>query len=173
MFSLDSRCMFKSSSVLRGSYATVHALRFRCNIFACDFIYCTTFFFLFARIFPEIISFYRFPLQRFETHKLHRVHVCLRDFACVRQRVSPCIRSRLPPAFFPALERWHRRPHWPWFIGIRIHMTAINLHPLTTSPAPSFLLSVDVLHSRTISLNVLRFSPHSQTFSSLSMFSPL
>ncbi len=71
---------------------------------------------------------------------------------------------------FPAMQRWHRRPHWPWFIGIRIHMTAINLHPLTTSPALFFLLSVDFLHSCTITLNILRLAPHSPTFSSLSMF---
>lgn len=66
----------------------------------------------------------------------------------------PCF----PPSLFPpAVQRWHRRPHWPWFIGIRIHMTAINLHPLATSLALSFSLSVDILHSCTITLNIPAF----------------
>lgn len=37
-----------------------------------------------------------------------------------------------PDPFFPITSRHHRRATWPWFAGIRIHMTAINLHPLST-----------------------------------------
>lgn len=98
---------------------------------------------------------------------LHLCIYCIHVYVCVWVRVY---QIKAPSCLFPAMQRWHRRPHWPWFIGIRIHMTAINLHPLTTSPALSFLLSVDILHSCTITLNILRLAPHSPTFSFLSMF---
>lgn len=53
------------------------------------------------------------------------------------------------------------------FIGIRIHMTAINLHPLSTWLALSCSLSMDTLLSCTITiaLNALHFAPRSHTFS--------
>lgn len=84
--------------------------------------------------------------------------------------VSLCVcEIKVSSCRIPVMEQWHQRPHWPWFIGIRIHMTAINLRPLTTLLALPFLLSEDIFWAT--SSNAFRFSSLTFFFSSASGWS--